>query len=175
MKKQVLLGVALVLLGALAVQAASKEKAAAAPDHVMYKEKDIQWGEAPPALPAGAKVAVLMGDPGKPGPFILRIKAPSGYRVMPHWHPTTETVTVLSGTFNIGMGDKWDDKALTGLGSGGFITMNAKARHFAICKGETVVQVSGTGPFVINYVDPSDDPSKKMAAAPAKPAAKPKK
>lgn len=169
MKKQVLFGL-VVLLGTIAVQAASKEKAAAAPDHVMYKANDIKWGEAPPALPAGAKLAVLMGDPNKPGPFILRIKAPSGYRVMPHWHPTAESVTVLSGTFHVGMGDKWDDKALQALGSGSFAMMNAKARHFAITKGETVVQVSGMGPFVINYVDPADDPSKKSA-----PAAKPKK
>ena len=173
MKKQVFLAVAVLLLAVVAVQAASKDKAPAGPDHVMYKEKDIKWGDAPPALPAGAKMAVLMGDPSKPAPFIVRLKAPSGYRVMPHWHPTAESVTVLSGTFNVGMGDKWDDKALQSLGSGSFATMNAKARHFAITKGETVVQVSGTGPFVINYVDPQDDPSKKMA--PAKTAAKPKK
>jgi|GEM_PF-283310 len=141
-------------------------------DHKMVQANDVQWGDPPPVFPAGAKFAVLQGDPSKPGLFIVRLKAPNGYRVPPHWHPTAEYVTVISGTFVVGMGDKWDDKAMTEMGAGGYITMNPRARHYAMTKGETVVQVGGMGPFVLNYVDPNDNPMKKM---PAKPAAMPMK
>lgn len=148
------------------------KKMAAMADHRIVQPKDVQWGDPPPALPAGAKLAVLEGDPNQPGPFIIRLKAPNGYRVMPHWHPAAEYVTVISGSFSIGMGDKWDDKAMTRLGPGSYISLNAQAHHFAATKGpETIVQVNGMGPFVLNYVNPKDDPSKqaaKPAAAPAK-------
>lgn len=140
----------------------------------MVQGQDIQWGDAPAVLPPGAKMAVLAGDPSKPGIFVVRLKAPDGYRVPPHWHPTAEYLTVISGTFNVGMGNKWDDKAMTPLGPGGWATMNAKAPHYASAKGETILQVGGMGPFVLKYVDPKDDPMKKAAPA-AKPAAAPAK
>jgi len=148
------------------------DKKMAMPDHKVVQANDVQWGDAPPMMPAGAKFAVLQGDPGKPGIFIVRLKAPSGYRVPPHWHPASEYLTVISGTFSVGMGDKWNDKAMTDLGPGGYAAMNAKAPHYAVAKGETVVQVGGMGPFVLTYVDPKDDP---RHAAAAKPAAMPMK
>ena len=157
----------------------SNKKSVTMADHKIVQPNDIQWGDAPPVLPAGAKMAVLAGDPGKAGAFIVRLKAPDKYRIAPHWHPTAEHVTVISGKFMLGMGDKWDDKAMTELGSGAFASMNAKARHYATTKGETVLEVAGMGPFVLNYVDPNDNPMKnaapaKKAAAPAKSPAKKK-
>jgi hypothetical protein len=164
MKKHVF-WVALLLLSVAAFgQLWKKEKMAGAR---MMKGTDVQWAAGPPSLPPGAKLAVLDGDPGKPGPFTIRLRVPNGYKVMPHWHPTAEQLTVISGTFIVGTGDKWNDSAMTPLGPGSFMTMDAKNRHFAMAKGVTTVQVSSTGPFVVNYVNPADDPSKATAATAA--------
>ena len=123
---------------------------------------DIKWGDAPPIFAKGAKMAVLLGDPGKPGMFIVRLKAPGNYKIAPHWHPTDENVTVISGSFAIGMGDKMDMKAKV-YPAGSFFSMPAKMHHFAFTKKETVVEVSGMGPFTLTYLDPADDPSKQAA------------
>ncbi|HLQ22806.1 MAG TPA: cupin domain-containing protein [Gemmatimonadales bacterium] len=131
--------------------------------HVMSTAAELKWGEAPPALPKGAKLVVLSGDPGKAGPFAVRLRMPAGYRIAPHWHPTDEHVTVLSGTFSMGMGEKFDAKALKALPAGGYAMMPAEARHYAMTRGGATVQVHGTGPLVLNYVNPADDPSKAAA------------
>jgi quercetin dioxygenase-like cupin family protein len=130
--------------------------------HSMMAPKDMKWGPAPPSLPKGAKVSVLQGDPGKSGPFVLRLMAPGGYSLPPHWHSQDEQLTVISGTFYLGYGDKVDAKKATGLPAGGFHFLPAKEHHYAFSKGPTVVQVSGNGPFDINYLNPADDPQKKM-------------
>ena len=75
-----------------------------------FPPADVKWQDGPASLPKGAKIAVLEGDPTKEGPFVFRVKVPDGYRIPPHTHPKTERVTVISGTFNIGMGDKCDEK-----------------------------------------------------------------
>src|SRR6266853_4155231 len=82
--------------------------------------KDIKWGPAPPFFPKGAEFAVLSGDPSKDGLYVVRLKMPAGYRIPAHNHPTTENVTVLSGAFNIGMGDKLDAQKGITLRPGGF-------------------------------------------------------
>ena len=125
---------------------------------------DIKWGDAPPVLAPGAKMAVLQGDPSKAGVYTVRLKAGDGYKIAPHWHPTTENVTVISGTFNVGTGDKADAANTTALTAGAFASMPAKMHHYAWFKGDTEVQVHGVGPFKLVYVNPADDPSK----APAK-------
>jgi quercetin dioxygenase-like cupin family protein len=106
-------------------------------------------------------MAVVSGDPGKPELFAIRVQLPSGYKIAPHWHPTDEHVTVLSGTFSLGMGEKFDQAALKDLPAGGYASMPAEMRHFATTKGATTIQVDGMGPFAVNYVNPADDPSKK--------------
>jgi hypothetical protein len=136
----------------------------AAEMHKVVKADAIQWGPAPPQLPKGAQVAVLAGDPGKAGLYIIRAKMPDGYSIPAHWHRKAENVTVISGTFNVGMGDKLDKAKGEALGPGGFFLASPKMRHYAWASGETVVEVSGIGPFDITYVDPKDDPSK-MAKA----------
>ena len=130
--------------------------------HVLMSANDVKWGPGPPSLPPGAQLAVVEGDPSKAGgTYTLRAKLPDGYKVPPHWHPVTENVTVLEGTFCMGMGDKFDQAAGRELTAGSFASMPKGVRHFAWAKGETVIQVHGVGPFEINYVNPTDDPRKK--------------
>lgn len=128
---------------------------------VVTPAANIKWGDVPPFLPKGAKLAVLVGDPSKPEPFTVRLQMPDGYKIAPHTHPNDEHVTVLSGTFRAAMGDKWDDKALGDFAPGSYANMAAGMAHYAAAKGATVVQVHGVGPFVVNYVNPADDPSRK--------------
>ena len=128
-------------------------------DQVFVNKGDIKWGDAPPTLPKGAKIAVLYGDPGKPGPFTLRLATPANYRIAPHWHSQTENLTVISGALYLGMGDKLVAKKARALRPGGYHYLPAKMHHYAFSKDPTVVQVSGDGPFDINYLDPKDDPA----------------
>jgi len=130
--------------------------------HILLSPDQMKWGPAPPSLPAGAQLAVLEGDPSKAGvPFTIRAKFPDGYKIPPHWHPTDEKVTVLQGTFGAGLGEKFDPAAGHEMPTGSFALMPKGVRHYAWAIGETVVQVSGTGPFEVNYVNPADDPRKK--------------
>jgi len=118
-----------------------------------------KWGPAPPALPKGAQLAVLSGDPSKSGLYVIRLKLPANYQIPAHHHPTTENVTVLSGSFHAGMGDKLDRAKAVTLEPGGFAAMPANMNHYAWASRDTVVQVHGEGPFAIVYVNPADDPS----------------
>lgn len=127
-------------------------------EHKMFAPADIKWGDGPASLPPGAKAALLEGDPAKPGPFTIRLQMPDGYKIQAHTHPTAERITVISGTFHMGMADKFDEAAGHEMVAGSFAIMPPNTKHFAWATGETVVQVSSTGPFVINYVNPADDP-----------------
>jgi len=129
--------------------------------HVMVAPASVKFADGPPGLPPGAKFAVLSGDPGKPAPFVIRAQVPAGYKVPPHWHPTDENLTVLSGTIALGMGDKWDEKAMTPLPVGGLGVLPAQMRHSFLAKTAATFQVHGMGPFAINYVNPADDPNQK--------------
>jgi hypothetical protein len=128
--------------------------------HAMYTPGDIKWADAPPVLPAGAKIAVLAGDPFKPGYYSLRLKLPAKYKIAPHTHPIEEYVTVLSGDFSAGMGDKLDAKAVKSFPTGSFMVMPANMAHYVVLAKETTVEISGIGPFAMTYVNPADDPSK---------------
>ena len=129
-------------------------------DHVMVRPDDVKWGPGPPGLPAGAKAAVISGDPSKAVPYVIRAKLPDGYKVPPHWHSTDENVTVIKGTLMMGKGEKFNDDA-EALPAGSFMRMPKERRHFAWAKGETIIQVHGIGPFDITYVNADDDPRKK--------------
>lgn len=131
-------------------------------NHVLVGGPEIKWGDAPPVLEKGASLAVISGDPSKASPFVIRLKMPAGYKIAPHWHPTDEHVTVISGTFALGMGEKFDAATMKELQPGGYGLMPAEMRHFALAKTAATVQVHGVGPFALNYVNPSDDPSKRM-------------
>src|SRR3954468_11096029 len=104
---------------AKAAPAAAAPAKEAGPSHVKaYTPDQVKWGSGPNALPAGAQMAVLEGDPMKPGPFTIRLKFPNNYRIPPHSHGRTEHVTVLSGSIHVGMGDKFDEKSMTSFGPG---------------------------------------------------------
>jgi quercetin dioxygenase-like cupin family protein len=127
----------------------------------IYPAAEIKWQPGPPSLPSGAKVAVLEGDPTKEGPFTMRLMFPDGYKIPPHTHPKTERVTVISGMLNLGMGEKFDESAGHQLPAGTFGFWPAGMKHFAWASGETIIQLHGIGPWVINYLNPADDPRKK--------------
>lgn len=129
--------------------------------HVTVAPASITWGDAPPSLPPGAKMAVLAGDPSKAGPFVIRAQVPAGYKVPPHWHPTDENLTVLSGTIAIGMGDAWDESKMQTTPTGGLVVLPANMRHAFLARTAATFQVHGMGPFAVNYVNPADDPSRK--------------
>lgn len=133
------------------------------PHAVMFLADEVAWSPAPASLPAGAKVAVLDGNPKKTGPFTMRISFPDGYRIPPHYHPAVERVTVIEGDFQLGMGDKFDESALKSMPAGAFVSMQPGTRHFARAKGNTVVQVNATGPWKLIYVNPADDPRKEKS------------
>jgi quercetin dioxygenase-like cupin family protein len=126
---------------------------------VRAQQPALAWGPAPAVFPAGTKIAVLQGDPGKPGTFTVRLDFPDGTRLAPHFHPTEEAVTVISGTFLFGMGDSIDTAHLTAMPVGGFGVIPAEMHHYAIARGHTIVQVSAMGPFALTYVHASDNPA----------------
>ena len=168
MKKIVILFTAVLAVSWLAFAAEEKatpkesskgsSKTAATTEHKIVGPTEMTWGDAPPGLPAGAKMAVLDGDPTKKGSFTVRLQAPAGYKVPPHTHPTTERVTVISGSFHLGMGEKFDEAAGPELSPGSFAVLPAGMAHFAWSTGESVVQIQSEGPFQIKYVNPADDP-----------------
>ena len=112
-------------------------------------------------LPTGAQAAVLFGDPTKKGLFALRLKVPAGYAVPPHTHPADEVVTVISGTFNLGMGKTADRGATKALPAGSFVALPPGTPHYVYTDEETVIQINTNGPWGLKYVNPADDPRKK--------------
>jgi quercetin dioxygenase-like cupin family protein len=136
---------------------------AKAPTHILMAPAEAKWGEPPPVFEKGMSFTVVSGDPGKPGLYVVRAKMPAGYKIAPHWHPTDEHVTVLSGTLALGMGEKFDKASMKKLPAGGYALMPADMRHFAMATTATTIQVHGQGPFVLTYVNPADDPGKRAA------------
>ena len=130
--------------------------------HVLVPADKVQWGPAPPVLPAGAQIAVLEGNPSEKGPVTLRLRFPASYNIPAHWHSMTERVTVISGAFHIGMGDKLDRQASQTLEPGGFVLLPATMHHFGWTATPTVVQINLEGPFDIFYVNPADNPQQPL-------------
>jgi quercetin dioxygenase-like cupin family protein len=134
--------------------------AIAADQHVAVSPDSLKWGPAPPAFPKGAETSILAGDPSKEGPYAYRIKVPAGYKVPPHQHPADENVTVISGSFHVGMGDKFDEASGRMVKAGGFAHVSKGMSHYAWFTEPTIIQVHGVGPSGITYVNPADDPRK---------------
>jgi quercetin dioxygenase-like cupin family protein len=141
----------LIFAGAASIASAEEQ-------HKVVPAQEIKWGPGPPALPAGAELTVLYGDPAKEGLFAMRLRVPDGYRVPPHMHPCNEVVTVLSGMFHLGMGKTADDAKAQALPAGSFFALSPGMAHYARAEGETVVQISTNGPWGVTYVNPKDDP-----------------
>jgi mannose-6-phosphate isomerase-like protein (cupin superfamily) len=120
----------------------------------------FQWTKAPAAYPAGAEIVVIEGDNSKPGPFTLRLKFPDGYALAPHSHPVDEHVTVIQGTFVVGMGASGKRETAVEMPTGSFVLVPSMTQHYVFAKGVTIVQAHGVGPSALNYVNPADDPRK---------------
>jgi len=148
---------ALLVFGASAQHPTGTSGAPAAA-HIMITPAEAKWTSAPPGFPPGALVAVLEGDPAAAGPFTMRAKLPDGYTVPPHWHPQDEHVTVLEGTLLMGMGEQFSEASMKPLSADSFAVMPKGVRHFAAARGDTIIQIHGTGPWGITYVNASDDP-----------------
>ena len=154
----VLHSAAFVIGAAFAFTAAAVHPGGADKPPTIVSGDAVTWGAAPPSLPGGAQASVLHGSPGKEGPFVLRLRFPAGFVVPPHHHSKDELVTVLSGRFSITAGDKVDRANFKPLAPGSFVHLPAGTPHYAIAETETVVQINGTGPFDVVYVNPKDDP-----------------
>ena len=154
------LGISMLVIAAWAIPTTATMAAATMGDMTFLNSGDIKWGDPPPVMPKGAKIAVIAGDPFKPGPFVVRLKMPAGYKIAPHWHTQAENLTVISGGFYFGSGDTLDKANEHRLTAGGFHYLPALAHHYAYTRTPTVVQIHGAGPFDITYVNPKDDPSK---------------
>jgi quercetin dioxygenase-like cupin family protein len=138
----------------LVTQAHPHENNAFTPDGIL-------WGPAPPVVRPGAQFAVLEGDPtASSGDYTIRLKMPDGFRISPHWHPLRENVTIISGTFKVGMGDEFDTNKTKVFVAGSFAYLDPDMHHYAMAVGETIVQVHGQAPLQFNYVNPKDDPSR---------------
>lgn len=122
-----------------------------APENVVYRPFA--------AFPPEARLAVLVGDPAKAGPYVVRVKAAAGARLMPHQHPEDRIYTVISGVFYIGLGSEFDPAQLTAYAPGTVVVLPGNTHHFHWAKsGEYITQVTGYGPLGIDYLDAKDDP-----------------
>ena len=149
------------LVALLTVTIGAVPGGAADVSHGMFTPASIQWGGAPPSLPKGAKLAVLYGDPASAGLFGVRLKLPGELQVGAHSHPTDEAVTVISGSFLVGMGDKLDPAQAKAFPVGSLVVAPAKTNHFGLTKQPTILEITGMGPLELTYVNPADDPRNK--------------
>jgi len=135
--------------------------------HTIVRAADLKWTP----IIKGCELATVSGDPSTEGSaFVIRLRCADGAKIPAHWHPTDENVTVLKGTFLIGSGETFDETKLKTMNVGNFIAMPKEMRHFAMSKGESIVQVHGVGPFKVNWVNPADVvPPDAPAGAAAKP------
>jgi|FLYL01.1.fsa_nt_gi hypothetical protein len=137
------------------------------PGHRAYLPDALEWQAAPPALTPGAEIVVLDGDPTGEGLFTIRVRWPADYQVHAHWHPTTEYLTILSGTFYFGMGDVLDTTQGTAYTAGAFIAVPGNSHHYAWTDEGVVFQLHAMAPFAFTYVDPANDPRNRAAAPPS--------
>jgi anti-sigma factor ChrR (cupin superfamily) len=150
-------------LAALAAGVYSQEKKEAGDAHKIVHYGDLKWTP----IMKGCELAAVSGDPSAEGaPFVLRIRCVDGTKIPAHWHPTDENLTVLKGTFLVATGEAFDETRLQTMNVGNFILMPKEMRHFAMNKGETIVQIHGAGPFKVNWVNPSEVPPPDAPAAP---------
>jgi quercetin dioxygenase-like cupin family protein len=120
--------------------------------------EDIEWKPFA-AFPAGVRLAVLVGEPSQPEPYVIRVKAPSGTKLMPHKHPEDRIYTVMSGVFYIGLGDRFDGSKVQAYPPGSVVVLPGNTPHFHWAKsGEYVTQVTAIGPLGLEYMDSHDDP-----------------
>jgi len=122
------------------------------------RPEEIVWKPFP-AFPPAVRLAVLVGDPAKPGPYVIRVHLPNGTRLMPHKHPEDRIYTVLLGKFYIGLGEEFDEAALMDFAPGSVVVLPGGQPHFHLAKsGDYITQVTAFGPLGVDYVHAEDDP-----------------
>lgn len=149
---------ALALGTAPALAQSTDQPAPAAPKAAAQAADNLTWGKAPPGLPEGAEVAVLSGDPMKPGPYAVRVRMPDGYRVAPHTHPTDETLEVISGIVMVAHGPNMRATGPATLEAGAKLDLAAGTPHSMTVRGVSIIEIRSTGPFEIKYLNQADDP-----------------
>lgn len=160
MKKHILFYVALVMGTTLAIGAtAATHKHKTKADHAALTPLDLQWMPVPPVLPKGVEIAVLRGNPFEEGIFTVRLRFPAGCTIPPHWHPTIESFTVLSGQMFVGAGNKIDKDSAKLVPTHGFSFLPALHHHYVYNEEETVIELTAYGPFQIYYVNPAGQPT----------------
>jgi quercetin dioxygenase-like cupin family protein len=131
------------------------------PDESVFRAirpEELEWRPFA-AFPSTARLAILIGDPSRPGPYVIRVRLSAGGRLMPHKHPEDRVYTVISGVFYIGLGEKFDETRLSAYGVGSVIVLPGDQPHFHCARsGEYVTQVTALGPLGLTYIDPADDP-----------------
>jgi quercetin dioxygenase-like cupin family protein len=154
-------------LGGTAI-AQQKGGQAVSAEHRVQLPDQMNWQPAPPALPPGAQIAVLRGNPaGKSGDFAMRFRAPAGYYIPPHSHPTSESLTIISGSLLYGMGAAADRSKAAALPAGTYIYLPANNNHTVWAGDQGVVlDIQAAAPFDLIYVNPNDDPRKQQASTP---------
>jgi quercetin dioxygenase-like cupin family protein len=157
-----IVAVSMTLVSLCLAQTGREKKTGSAPAekpaaHTVVAPEAVNWR---PFIP-GAEIAVLSGDPAKAGPFVIRIKHHASLKVPPHWHPTDEHITIITGNAVVGMGEKFDPASGQEVAAGSYVFMPKKMAHFLYAKEETIAQVHGIGPFKVFWVNPADDPMKK--------------
>lgn len=138
----------------------SADVAAQAAAHVMVAPDELKW-VAVSALPPGAQMAVIEGPLNEAVPFTVRLRLPANYQIPAHWHPAIEHVTVLSGTFNVGLGNTLERSKTHRMSAGSVGIIPPRTNHFGWTAGETTLQLHGVGPWAVHYVNPADDPRNK--------------
>ena len=157
---------AALVMAALTSGVYSQEKKESGEAHKIVHYGDLKWTP----IIKGCDLAPVDGDRNAEGaPFVVRLRCADGAKIPAHWHPTDENVTVLKGTFLVGMGETFDENKMQTMNVGNFVSMPKEMRHFALSKGETIVQVHGAGPFKVNWVNPSEVQPPDAPAAAAKP------
>ena len=131
------------------------------PGQAVFKSvlpEEIDW-EPFAAFPPSARLAAVVGHPSEPGPYVTRVKVPSGVKLMPHRHQEDRVYTVMSGVFYIGLGDQFDEQKLQAYPPGSVVVLPGDTAHFHWAKsGEYVTQITAIGPISLEYVNPQDDP-----------------
>ena len=157
---------ALIGIAVFAMAVSSQEKKESADAHKIVHFGDLKWTP----IIKGCDIAVVDGNLDAEGqPFVLRFRCSDGAKVPAHWHPTDENLTVLKGTFLVGTGDKFDETKLQTMNTGNFLLLPKEMRHFAMAKGDLILQAHGIGPFKVNWVNPSDVQPPDAPPAAAKP------
>jgi quercetin dioxygenase-like cupin family protein len=153
-------------MAALTAGLYSQEKKESGEAHKIVHFGDLKWTP----IIKGCDLAAVDGDPNAEGtPFVVRIRCADGAKIPAHWHPSDENVTVLKGTFLVGMGQTFDEAKMQTMNVGNFVSVPKEMRHFALSKGETIVQVHGAGPFKVNWVNPAEVQPPDAPATAAKP------